>query len=164
MRLTDILAVEEWQRFAAEIFEKYGMNAAINDSEGNVIHPAPGWANEICPLIKGDPQRRVVCASAQQNMMKVAKDKNITIIEECDVGFTKFVVPIFYKNEFLGTAGGCGVVLKGSEIDTFYLAQLLNKTEEEVEKMLSSVKEISEEELKQAVEFVERRIKEIVEK
>ena len=46
-----------------------------------------------------------------------------TIIE-CDAGLAKVVVPIFVDDEFLGVAGGCGLLQKGSEVDSF----LINKT------------------------------------
>jgi len=164
MQLTDVLAGEDWQQLAKEIYTKYGMNGAVIDKEGVPVHPSPGWANEICPLIKGDPHSRSVCASAQQSMMKKAMKERAPIVDECDIGFSKFVVPIFYQGEFLGTAGGCGFLLEGNEVDVFYVAKLLGKTEEEVKKLLPSVKKISKEELKEAIEYVKKRLEEILQK
>ncbi|MCD6320321.1 MAG: PocR ligand-binding domain-containing protein [Candidatus Desulfofervidaceae bacterium] len=162
MQLTDVLPVEKWQQLAEEIHAKYGMNGAVSNNEGFIIHPNPGWANEICPLIKGNSQSRVVCASAQQNMMKQAREQRVPILGECDVGFSKFIVPIFYQNEFLGTAGGCGFLLEGNEIDVFYAAKLLGKTEGEIEKLLPTVKKFSKEEIKEAIEYVKKRLEEII--
>ncbi|MDL1955495.1 MAG: PocR ligand-binding domain-containing protein [Candidatus Desulfofervidus auxilii] len=164
MKLTDILPVEEWQKLAEEIFKKFDMNASVNDEEGFIIHPAPGWANEICPKIKGGEETRTVCASAHQYLMKMAQEKNAPAEGECDVGFTKFVVPIFYEGKFLGTAGGCGFLMEGNELDTFYIAKLLHLSEDEVENMAAKVKVFSESDLKEAIAFVEKRIKEILSK
>ena len=162
MELKDILPVEGWQELATEIHTKFGMNGAVSNNEGFIIHPTPGWANKICPLIKGNEQSRIVCALVQQNVMKMAQEKRTPIVDECDIGFTKFVVPIFYQDEFLGTAGGCGFLVEGGEIDTFYVAKLLGKDEEEIKALAAKIKPISKETLKEAVDFVKKRVEEII--
>ncbi len=159
MKLEDVLAVEKWQDLAKELHERYGMNGAVSNREGFIIHSNVGWANEVCPLIKGNPQSRVVCASVQQNMIKEAKETKSPVIGECDIGFTKFVLPIFYQGEFLGVAGGCGVLLEGNELDTFYIAKLLGKDEKEVQAMVSEIKPISQNRLQEAIEFTKTWLK-----
>jgi len=158
MKLTDILPVEKWQEFAKEIHEKYGINANVYDEKGFIIHPNVGWANKICPLIKSNPQSVVICASAQQNMMNQAKEKRTPVLEECDAGFSKFVIPIFYKDDFLGTAGGCGFLLEKNKLETFYIAKLLGKPEKEIEELVSTVNTFSKEKIEEIIEYMKQKL------
>jgi ligand-binding sensor protein len=126
-----------------------------------VVHLPAGWANKVCPAIKGSDDSRVVCSSAQLSMAETARTTQKAVIKKCDVGFTKFVIPIFVNEEFLGTAGGCGILIEGGELDDFYISKLLHIEEEEVKKLMETVKTSSIDKLEAAVEFVQNRIKEL---
>ncbi|MBW2646315.1 MAG: PocR ligand-binding domain-containing protein [Deltaproteobacteria bacterium] len=162
MKLIDIAPVAVWQRLAQEIYDKFGFNGSIVDRDGVVVHPPAGWANKVCPAIKGNDDSRVVCSSAQMAMAETARTSKKTVIKKCDVGFTKFVVPIFVNEEFLGTAGGCGILVEGDELDEFYIAKLLHIEEEEVKKLVETVKTSPRDKLKAAVDFVQNRLTELV--
>ena len=73
----------------------------------------------------------------------------------------KFVIPIFVNEEFLGTAGGCGIFIEGGELDDFYISKLLHIEEEQVKKLMETVKTSPIDKLEAAVEFVQNRIKEL---
>ena len=161
MKLIDIAPVEVWQRLAQEIYDKFGFNGSIVDRDGVVVHPPAGWANKICPAIKGNDDSRVVCSSAQLSMAETARTTQKAVIKKCDVGFTKFVIPIFVNEEFLGTAGGCGIFIEGGELDDFYISKLLHIEEEQVKKLMETVKTSSIDKLESAVELVQNRIKEL---
>lgn len=155
MTLIDIVSVAVCQRLAQEIHHKFGCNGSIVDKDGVVVHPPAGWANEVCSNIKGGNDSRVVCSSAQQIMAEMARTSKEAVIRKCDVGFTKFVVPIFVNEEFLGTAGGCGILIEGDELDDFYISKLLYMKEEEVKKLEETVKTSSRDKLEAAVAFVQ---------
>ena len=161
MKLVDIAPVEVWQHLAQEIYDKFGFNGSIVDRDGVVVHPPAGWANKICPAIKGSDDSRVVCSSAQLSMAETARTTQKAVIKKCDVGFTKFVIPIFVNEEFLGTAGGCGILIEGGELDDFYISKLLHIEEEQVKKLMETVKTSSINKLEAAVEFVQNRINEL---
>jgi ligand-binding sensor protein len=161
MKLIDIAPVEVWQRLAQEIYDKFGFNGSIVDRDGVVVHLPAGWANKVCPAIKGSDDSRVVCSSAQLSMAETARTTQKAVIKKCDVGFTKFVIPIFVNEEFLGTAGGCGILIEGGELDDFYISKLLHIEEEQVKKLMETVKTSSTDKLEAAVEFVQNRIKEL---
>ncbi|MCK4618346.1 MAG: PocR ligand-binding domain-containing protein [Desulfobacterales bacterium] len=161
MKLIDIAPVEVWQRLAQEIYDKFGFNGSIVDRDGVVVHLPAGWANKVCPAIKGSDDSRVVCSSAQLSMAETARTTQKAVIKKCDVGFTKFVIPIFVNEEFLGTAGGCGILIEGGELDDFYISKLLHIEEEQVKKLMETVKTSSIDKLEAAVEFVQNRIKEL---
>jgi ligand-binding sensor protein len=160
MKLIDIAPVEVWQRLAQEIYDKFEFNGSIVDRDGVVVHPPTGWANKVCPAIKGNDDSRVVCSTAQLSMAEASRSTQKTVIKKCDLGFTKFVIPIFVNEEFLGTAGGCGILIEGGELDDFYISKLLH-IEEQVKKLMETVKTSSINKLEVAVEFVQNRIKEL---
>jgi ligand-binding sensor protein len=162
MKLIDIAPVAVWQSLAQEIYDKFGFNGSIVDRDGVVAHPPAGWANKVCPAIKGSDDSRVVCSSAQMAMAETARTTKEAVIRKCDVGFTKFVIPIFVNNEFLGTAGGCGILVEDDKLDEFYISKLLHIEEEEVKQLVATVKTSSRDTLKTAVEFVQNRLTELV--
>ena len=162
MKLVDIASIEVWHRLAKEIYDKFEFNGSIVDRDGVVVHPPAGWANKVCQAIKGSDDSRVVCSSAQLSMAETARATQKTVIKKCDVGFTKFVIPVFVNEEFLGTAGGCGIFIEGGELDDFYISKLLHIEDEQVKKLMETVKTSSTEKLEAAVEFVQNRIKELI--
>ena len=119
MELTDLMSSEKWKQLAEEICDRFGLNGGVYDKNAILFHPSTGWANQICPRIRGGDSR-VVCITASQRFSQMAKEKREPVIEECDAGFVKFVVPIFANNEFIGLAGGCGALLGDSEADTLH--------------------------------------------
>jgi ligand-binding sensor protein len=163
MKITDIAPLKEWEQLANDIYEKFGLNGTINDKDGSLVAASSHWANKICPMIKGGKQSRVICATAQQYLAKLAQEKNKLAIGECDIGFTKFVVPIIYKDEFLGTAGGCGILEKDGEIEAFYIAKALNLKETEVEEHVSKIKTSSTKQLEAAIKYIKTHLEEMLE-
>jgi ligand-binding sensor protein len=161
MELTDILTVEEWGKLTDEIFNRYGLNGAVFRSDNFRLVKSDNWANKICPIIQGG-ENVIICVLSQKNIAKLAVESKQPVLEECEAGFMKFVVPLFVKGEFLGVVGGCGCLLPDSNIDIFYLSKLLEKNEQEVEKLLSSVPQLSKEKLQEAMKFVEEKLDEIL--
>ncbi|MBC8198593.1 MAG: PocR ligand-binding domain-containing protein [Desulfobacterales bacterium] len=162
MKLTDVAPLETWQQMAKEIYEKFGVNCGVLDTDNVVVQPPVGWANRACPLIKGNENSRVVCASAQQDMSGRARNSKKTVIGKCDVGFTKFVTPIFYNDEFLGTTGGCGVLLEGDKLENFYISKILNISEKEARELVKDVKIISADDLEKNVNYLEKALLKII--
>ncbi len=157
MELTDIMPIEDWKKLAEEIYARFGLNGGVYDKNAMLISSSTGWANQICPIIRGGDSR-VVCISASQRFSKMAKEKREPIIEECDAGFVKFVVPIFVNDEFSGLAGGCGSLLKDSEADSFYISKLLKKEEEEIKDLIITVRRISQDKVEEAIRYVQGRV------
>lgn len=162
MQLTDVALIEIWHQLAQDIYNKFGFNGSVMDKDNVIVHPPVGWANQLCPAIKGNDSSRVVCASAQQNLSNAANNKKEIVIGKCDLGLTKFVIPIIFKDEFLGTAGGCGFLVEDNEADEFYVSKLLNMTEKEIEKLSKTIKKVSNDNLNKAVEYVRDAVAEIV--
>jgi ligand-binding sensor protein len=163
MELTDIMPVEDWKAIAENINRKFGMNGTVYHKDNSVLAKSAGWANKVCPAIKaGDSV--VVCSSAQQRLSKIAAENKNFATGECDAGCMKFLVPVFFKGEFVGMVGGCGRVPEGSEVDAFYIGKLLSKTKEETERLLASVNHITDEGLNAAISYTRKQLQEYLSK
>ncbi len=162
MKLTDVMPSEKWLEFAKSIYSKFGLNGAIYNKEGFLVHPRTPWANELCPIINGNKDSHFICASAQQNLSAMAKEQKKPIIGECDAGLIKIDVPIFVGNEFIGTAGGCGHLSEEGEVETFFISKMLNIEEEKVKELLTTVKKMSQNELDEVVKYVENELEKIL--
>ncbi len=164
VKLTDLLPIDKWIEFEKEITEKSGLNAGIYDIDGIRITGYKNWQeNELCPAINNNKKGQTfICAPAHQNLSLMASNTKKGIAEECDAGIVKVVVPIFANDEFLGTAGGCGLLFEGGETEAFYISKTLEIKESEVEKMSSTLSTISEKNANAIINFIEKKIAEIL--
>lgn len=125
MRLTEIRPLKDWIAIERKIVEQSGLDANVFDIEGRRISTFKQWANKLCPAIKDtDRGQSYICAVAHMNLSTIAKNTGKPIVEECDAGLIKLVVPVFYKGEFVGAFGACGGLLNNGEVDEF----MINKT------------------------------------
>lgn len=127
MKLTDIVPLEDWITIEHKIVAESGLDANVFDTNGRRISTFKHWANRLCPAIKDtDRGQSFICAVAHMNIATIAKNTGQAVIEECDAGLLKLVVPIFFKGEFVGAVGVCGALLDDGEVDEF----MINKTTE----------------------------------
>lgn len=165
MELTDILSVEAWGSFEKELFERYQLNCMIYNTSGTGITGKPNWCNDICPKIKANKNSlAAICAPSNQHFMAQAKETRQAVIEECDAGFVKIAVPIFFQDEFLGTAGGCGHLPEGGEVETFLIQKTADLSEAEIESLCQGVKTMTEDQAREIAAFIQQRITQYVEK
>jgi len=162
MELSDVMPVETLKQLADDIHTLFGFNGTVYYKDNNILVKSDGWANEICPAIKAGDSR-IVCATAQKRSSQKALEEKVPVIEECDVGFIKFVIPVFVDNEFAGTLGGCGCLVEGSEADDFYISKLLKIEEKEVKALLPTIKRISKGKMEEAVRYVQEKVREALE-
>ncbi|HOV89861.1 MAG TPA: PocR ligand-binding domain-containing protein [Syntrophorhabdaceae bacterium] len=161
MELTDIFPLEEWKKFADSIYENFGLNGAIYKPDNFRLTKSDKWSNKICPLIQNS-ENVIICSSSQKRISKLVINKLDSVIDECDAGFIKFVVPIYVKKDLVGMAGGCGCLMKDSEIDIFFISKILELEEKDAEQLISHVPQISKEELEKAIKFVKEKIDDIL--
>ncbi len=156
MKLTDIAPVEEWEALERALNKRSGLNSSVYNTEGFRITSFTAWANDLCPIIKSTPQgASAICALANQHATNKSKETRQPVIIECDAGFAKFAVPIFWNNEFLGTVGGCGYCLPGTEVDTFLIHKATAHDLQDLESKATSVKTITKEEIDGHIKFIQ---------
>ena len=159
MNLLDILPVEKWIELEEEINKRSNLNASVFDADGIRITDFKKWANRLCPAVKANEKgQSYICAVAHQNAASQAQKTGDPAMIECDAGLVKIVVPIFVDDEFLGVAGGCGLLLQDSEVDTF----LVNKTTDidvgKVENLSEDIGTVSMEQLKSVIKYIEEEL------
>ncbi len=159
MKLTDIAPLERWIELEEEIHTRTGMDANVFDIRGYRITPVKNWANRLCPAIKDtDKGQSFICATAHMNIAAQAMHAGAPVVEECDAGMIKLVVPIRLNGEFFGAVGACGMKFEEGEIDAFLVNKMTDIPEDTVETLAATVPSITRE----TTEALGRRIAETV--
>lgn len=144
MKLTDIATLDEWKELEDHFFNAYGLETNVFNTDGIRITDNKRWVNRLCPAIKAtDKGQAFICAVAHMNLAAMAKTDNAPVIEECDAGLVKIVVPIFKDNEFVGAVGACGYLLDDGEVDSFMVNKTTGIEEETIEELSSDLTTIA---------------------
>ena len=163
MELTDLLPIEKWKELEREITRRSGLDANIFNIDGIRITDYKNWANRLCPAIKAtDKGQSYICAVAHMNLSIQAKQTQKSLVEECDAGLVKIIVPIFIKDEFLGAVGACGFLLDDGEVDPFLVNMTTGIDEEDIERLASDIGTISTERAGTIVSYIEEEISKII--
>jgi ligand-binding sensor protein len=159
MELTDILSKEVWAAFEKELFDRFNINCTVYNTSGIGVTGKPNWCNRLCPEIKGNKDSlAAICAPGNQNFMAQAKNARKAVIGECDAGMIKIAVPIFHKDVFLGTAGGCGLLPAGGEVETFMIEKSAGFTEEEIAGLCEGLGTMTEAQAEEMAAFIEQKL------
>ena len=159
MKLTDILSIDEWIAFEKDIHERSGMDANVFDSSGIRITDYKQWVNRLCPAIKADDRgQSYICAVAHMNIAEMARQSGKPVIEECDAGLLKLVVPIFIGEEFVGARGACGLLMEGGEVDTFMINKTLGMDEEDIEALSDNIPQVTQSDAEALADYISKRL------
>lgn len=165
MKLIDIVPIEEWEKFEKELFERFRMNCTVFDQSGTGVTGKPCWCNRLCPEIKGNKNSlAAICAPGNQYFMATARQTGEPVIGECDAGLVKIAVPIFVDGVFMGTAGGCGRLPQGGEVESFIIEKAMGRNEKEIAMLCDGIETMTREQAGEMAEFIEKRIAEYVNK
>jgi ligand-binding sensor protein len=163
MKLTDIAPLERWMELENDINARSGLDANVFDPRGYRISPQKHWVNRLCPAIKDtDKGQSFICAPAHMNIAAQATRSREAVIEECDAGMIKLVVPIFLDGEFVGAVGACGMRFTDSEIDAFLVNKMTEIDEERVEALAATVASIAREKAEELGRYIRNRVAEIL--
>ena len=144
MKLVDIQPVENWIEIEKEINRRSGLNAAVYDVDGLRITDFIKWASNFCPELRATGKgQKFICAVAHQNIAAKAVKSKKTVVAECDAGLMKFVVPIFVGDQFLGTAGGCGLRYGQAEVDDYLVHRTADMDEQHVRDLAEEIDTIA---------------------
>jgi len=164
MKLIDIAPLETWARIENEAFEKFGLQSSVFNVDGVRITDTKNWSNRICPAIKAtDKGQTFICATAHMNLANQARQTKKPVIEECDAGLAKIVIPIFVGDEFVGAAGGCGMLLDDGEVDAFAINKIVEMAEDKVTEFSEGVPVITTETAQAVCRYFTEKIKDLVE-
>ncbi len=165
MNLTDLLPWGKWLELEKEINRRSGLNATVFDINHIRITDFKKWANNLCPVIKANEKGQTfICSTAQQNIAAMAQKTRKPVVEECDAGMVKIIVPVFVNGEFLGSVSGCGLLIadKG-KVESFLIHKTTGIDEEEIERLSKKIGHISMEDAEALGHFIAEEINKIVE-
>ena len=163
MELVDLCPLETWAALEDDIYKRSGLNPSVYNIDGIRINPKPRWPNRLCPEIKASPKgQSFICATAHMNLANQARQSGQPVIEECDAGMLKLVVPVSVNATFLGAAGGCGLLLEGNQVDTFLISKIVGLEDEKVESLSEGIPSLSMQKAEQLCTFIQERIAQIV--
>ena len=159
MELTDIATVDEWIQFEKDLFDRFQMNCTVYNASGVGLTGKPTWCNALCPKIKSHQDAlSAICAPGNQYFMAQAKRTKKPVIGECDAGLMKIAVPIFTNGDFLGTAGGCGRLPEGGEVETFIIENTLGLEKKEISDLCGGLKTMTAPQAEEMAGYIEQRI------
>jgi ligand-binding sensor protein len=163
MELTDILSKNDWARFEKELFERFDVNCTVYDTSGTGVTGKPNWCNRLCPEVKANKDSlAAICATGNQHFMAQAKQTRRPVIGECDAGLLKIAVPIIVDDEFMGTAGGCGLLPAGGEVETFLLEKTMGLRKEQINDLCDGLGSMTQEQAEEMAAFIEQRLAQYV--
>ncbi len=163
MKLTDFAPLERWEELEREINTRFGMDANVFDPKGYRITAVKNWVNELCPAIKAtDKGQSFICAPAHMNIAAQAMRSGEAVIEECDAGLIKLVVPIVIDGEYAGAVGACGMMAADGEVDAFLVNKMTDIAAETVERLAGTVPTITREAAEELSRFIRLRVVEIL--
>ncbi len=163
MKLTDLAPLDKWIELEKDLFKKSGLDVNVFDTKGYRISEFKNWANRLCPEIKAtDKGQSFICAPAHMNIATLAMRSKRPVIEECDAGMLKLVVPIFFDDEFVGAVGACGYILDDGEVDSFLVNKTTDISEDKVERLSEGIDSITTEKAESFAQYIENQISGIV--
>jgi ligand-binding sensor protein len=163
MKLVDILPIEKWIEIEKEINRRSGLNAGVYNVDGLRITDFIKWSSNFCPELRATGKgQKFICAVAHQNIAARAAKSKKTVVAECDAGLMKFVVPIFLGDEFLGTAGGCGLRYGLAEVDTYLVHRTADMDEQHVQDLVEEIGTIAPDTLAGVIAYVENKVAECI--
>ena len=163
MELLDLCSLETWAALESEIRDRSGLNAAVFNLQGVRIIPTTRWPNRLCPEIKANSKGQAfICATAHMNIALQAKETREPVIEECDAGMIKMVVPVLVKDEFIGAVSGCGLLLDDGEVDTFLVNKITGMEEDQLDELAGDIRAISMDRASELCRFIKDRIEGLV--
>ncbi|MDJ0986046.1 MAG: PocR ligand-binding domain-containing protein [Desulfobacterales bacterium] len=163
MQLTDLAPLERWVELEKNIHQKSGLDVNVFDIKGYRISEFKKWANQLCPAIKAtDKGQSFICAPAHMNIATLAMRSKSPVIEECDAGMLKLVVPIFADKEFVGAVGACGVLLDDGEVDDFLVNKMTDISEDQINTLSTGIPSITTKKAEGLGQYIVNQINEIV--
>ncbi|NNF97867.1 MAG: histidine kinase [Desulfobacteraceae bacterium] len=163
MKLTDLQPLDEWQRLEDEIRTRSGLSASVFGVDGVRITDNLHWVNRLCPDIKANPKgQSFICATAHMNIAIQAKASGDAVLEECDAGLIKMVVPIMVDDVFIGAVGACGLLLDDGEVDSFLVNKITGIDDEKVEDLAEGIPAIDTDTAKALGAYIKKRVDAVV--
>lgn len=145
MNLYYIKSEEEWQQILDDLSEALNMPTALVDPQSFVLQES-GERHELCKAIRANKESLInICARTQKFMKKEAEETRRPVIVSCEANMTKCLIPVFSDEEFMGSVVVCGTGIPEEEITPAMIAESINRSVEEVNRMIEQVPFVAQE-------------------
>jgi ligand-binding sensor protein len=139
MNLYDIMDEDQWQEILDELREGLGMPTALVDPHSFVLQES-GERHELCKAIRANKDSLIgICAKTQKFMAGKARETHKPVLVSCEANMSKCLIPVFSDGEFMGSVVVCGTGIPEEEISPAMIAQSINRSEEEVHRLIQQV-------------------------
>ena len=163
MKLIDLAPLDKWVELEKDIHRISGLDVNVFDTNGYRISEFKNWANRLCPEIKAtDKGQSFICAPAHMNIAVLAMRSGQPVIEECDAGMLKLVVPIFWEDDYVGAFGACGFLLDDGEVDSFLVNKMTNINDDKVEELAEGIPVTTTEKVQTLAQYIMDKVAGIV--
>ena len=164
MKPTDLQSVEAWAQLERELPDSTGLTVVVFDAENARVTETMTSANELCPLVKGRPESvSQICAMAQQSLLAATRHTGEPVVDECDAGMVKLVVPMFSGDHLVGSISGWGRRLADGELEHGYVADSTGESSERVRTLARTVGDISREQAERVAAGIHQRVRSLLE-
>jgi ligand-binding sensor protein len=154
----DVNSRENWQILLEETQSSSGLPTALLNSK-NVILQSSGERNELCKEIRSrDKAKPVICGQSQQFMAEMARNGKTSVVEICEAGMVKFVVPVFKDGNYLGCMTACGGMLPETEVEAYLIEKTAGIDEPSVSKMAETAPVVKRKKLQQLADDLFSRV------
>ncbi len=145
----DLKSREEWTAIVGRVYEATRMTATLTDEKGKHILGEQGERYPLCRKIReNETSLTFICSQTNMAMLEEVKQAGKPVIDECEAGLIRMVVPIFRDGVLIGQLTACGLAAKGDdELDPFLIAKQVGISEEEVEELATHTPAVSKEEI-----------------
>ena len=121
----DMKSREDWLELLDEMGSLLDLPTALLDRK-NFIVQSSGERNGLCREIRKLKEAKMaICGQSQQFMAKMARDRKSPVVEICEAGMGKLVVPLFHNQNYLGCITACGCRLPKTEIETHIIERTI---------------------------------------
>ena len=143
----DIKTEEEWQQILDNLRKSLNMPTALVDPQSYVFQES-GERHELCRAIRANKELLMsICARTQKFMSREAKETRKPVIVSCEANMSKCLIPVFSDAEFIGSIIVCGIAIPEEEIAPAMIAECINRSEEEVNRLIEQVPLMDKEEV-----------------
>jgi ligand-binding sensor protein len=135
----EIMSAEQWDELLEELASDSLMATALMDTEGSILR-SHGRRSALCKLIRdSDEARMSVCSQTSQAMLELVRVSLTPVIEECEAGMLRLVIPVVRDGILVFQVAACGRLAHDGEIETFLVSKLLDMEEADVTDLSRSV-------------------------
>jgi ligand-binding sensor protein len=145
----DLKSREEWTDIVGRVYEATRMTATLTDDKGKHLLDEQGERFPLCCKIReNDASLTFICSQTNMAMLEEVKQARKPVIDECEAGLIRMVVPIFRDDVLIGQVTACGLAAEGEdEVDPFLISKQVGISEAEVEKLAAHTPAVPKEEI-----------------